>query len=173
MLWTLSSNGQPLEFPYLPRHFTLISSLTIGIPGFFLALMPNTERFRPGFLRRVLLFAVPAGIICAAAGLGTYLVVLSLGEPLADARSAATIALFVVAFAVLVHSARPLNLLRLGVCAAMLISFLVVLFVPWLSTFFALYVQPERDSVIALCFGLGGAVLVAIDARVTYGLRRA
>jgi cation-transporting P-type ATPase E len=173
VLWTLSSNGQPLEFPYLPRHFTLISSLTIGIPGFFLALMPNTERFRPGFLRRVLLFAVPAGIICAAAGLGTYLVVLSLGEPLADARSAATIALFVVAFAVLVHSARPLNLLRLGVCAAMLISFLVVLFVPWLSTFFALYVQPERDSVIALCFGLGGAVLVAIAARVTDGLRRA
>ena len=173
VLWTISSNGQPLEFPYLPRHFTLISSLTIGIPGFFLALMPNTERFRPGFLRRVLLFAVPAGIICAAAGLGTYLVVLSLGEPLADARSAATIALFVVAFAVLVHSARPLNLLRLGVCAAMLISFIVVLFVPWLSNFFALYVQPERDSVIALCFGLGGAVLVAIAARVTDGLRRA
>ena len=99
--------------------------------------------------------------------------VLSLGEPLADARSAATIALFVVAFAVLVHSARPLNLLRLGVCAAMLISFIVVLFVPWLSNFFALYVQPERDSVIALCFGLGGAVLVAIAARVTDGLRRA
>ncbi|MGA1090924.1 MAG: HAD-IC family P-type ATPase [Candidatus Nanopelagicales bacterium] len=173
VLFTLSSNGQPLEFPYLPRHFTLISSLTIGIPGFFLALMPNTERFRPGFLRRVLLFAVPAGIICAAAGLGTYLVVLSLGEPLADARSAATIALFVVAFAVLVHSARPLNLLRLGVCAAMLISFVVVLFVPWLSNFFAVYVQPERDSVIALCFGLGGAVLVAIAARITDGLRRA
>lgn len=173
VLFTLSSNGQPLEFPYLPRHFTLISSLTIGIPGFFLALMPNTERFRPGFLRRVLLFAVPAGIICAAAGLGTYLVVLSLGEPLADARSAATIALFVVAFAVLVHSARPLNLLRLGVCAAMLISFVVVLSVPWLSNFFAVYVQPERDSAIALCFGLGGAVLVAIAARITDGLRRA
>lgn len=173
VLLTLSSNGQPLEFPYLPRHFTLISSLTIGIPGFFLALMPNTERFRPGFLRRVLLFAVPAGVICATAGLGTYLVVLSLGEPLPDARSAATIALFVVAFAVLVHSARPLNLLRLAVCLAMLLSFLVVLFIPWLSNFFAVYVQPERDTLIALVFGLGGAVLVAVAARVTDGLRRA
>lgn len=173
VLFTLSADGQPLEFPYLPRHFTLISSLTIGIPGFFLALMPNTERFRPGFLRRVLLFAVPAGVICAASGLGTYLVVLSTGEPLADARSAATIALFVVAFAVLVHSARPLNLLRLGVCAAMLLSFVVVLLVPWLSNFFAVYVQPERDTAIALAFGLGGAVLVAIAARITDGLRRA
>jgi cation-transporting ATPase E len=173
VLLTLSSNGQPLEFPYLPRHFTLISSLTIGIPGFFLALMPNTERFRPGFLRRVLLFAVPAGVICAAAGLGTYLVVLSVGEPLADARSAATVALFVVAFAVLVHSARPLNLLRMAVCAAMLLSFVVVLVVPWLSNFFAVYLQPERDTAIALAFGFGGAVLVAVAARVTDGLRRA
>lgn len=173
VLVTLSSNGQPLEFPYLPRHFTLISSLTIGIPGFFLALMPNTERFRPGFLRRVLLFAVPAGVICAAAGLGTYLVVLSVGEPLADARSAATVALFVVAFAVLVHSARPLNLLRMAVCAAMLLSFVVVLVVPWLSNFFAVYLQPERDTAIALAFGFGGAVLVAVAARVTDGLRRA
>ena len=173
VLFTLSADGQPLEFPYLPRHFTLISALTIGIPGFFLALMPNTERFRPGFLRRVLLFAVPAGVICAAAGLGTYLVVLSTGEPLADARSAATIALFVVTFAVLVHSARPLNLLRLGVCAAMLLSFIVVLVVPWLSNFFAVYLQPERDTAIALAFGLAGAVLVAVVARITDGLRRA
>ena len=173
VLFTLGANGQPLEFPYLPRHFTLISSLTIGIPGFFLALMPNTERFRPGFLRRVLLFAVPAGVICAAAGLGTYLVVLSIGEPLADARSAATIALFIVTFAVLVHSARPLDLLRLGVCAAMLLSFVVVLFVPWLSNFFAVYVQPERDTAIAVAFGLGGALLVSVTARVTDRLRRA
>src|SRR6185436_20992179 len=39
-----------LPFPLLPRHVTLIGSLTIGIPGFFLALAPNTERARPGFV---------------------------------------------------------------------------------------------------------------------------
>ena len=49
-----------ITFPFLPRHLSLIGALTIGIPGFFLALMPNTERFRPGFFRRVLLFAAPA-----------------------------------------------------------------------------------------------------------------
>lgn len=173
VLFTLRADSQPLEFPYLPRHFTLISSLTIGIPGFFLALMPNTERFRPGFLRRVLLFAVPAGVICAAAGLGTYLIVLSIGEPLEDARSAATIALFIVTFAVLVHSARPLNLVRIGVCAAMLLSFVVVLLVPWLSNFFAVYLQPERDTAIAVAVGLAGALLISVAAAVTDRLRRA
>ena len=173
VLFSLSANGESLEFPFLPRHFTLISSLTIGIPGFFLALMPNTERFRPGFLRRVLTFAVPAGVICAASGLTAYLLILRSGEPIADARSGATIALFIAAFAVLVQSARPLNLLRLGVCAAMLLSFLVVLFVPWLSTFFAVYVNPERDTVIAVVTGLVAAVVIALTTLVTDRLRRA
>jgi len=171
VLLSLSNGGESLEFPFLPRHFTLISALTIGIPGFFLALMPNTERFRPGFLRRVLLFAVPAGVICAAAGLSAYLIILRSGEPMADARSGACIALFIAAFAVLVQSARPLNLLRFGVCAAMLISFLVVLFVPWLSTFFAVYAAPEQDTAIAVVAGLVGAVLIALATLVTDRLR--
>ena len=173
VLLSLKNGGESLEFPFLPRHFTLISALTIGIPGFFLALMPNTERFRPGFLRRVLLFAVPAGVICAAAGLSAYLLILRAGEPMADARSGATIALFIAAFAVLVQSARPLNLLRLGVCGAMLLSFVVVLFVPFLSKFFAVYVAPERDTVIALIAGLAGALLIWAATLVTDRLRHA
>ena len=61
-----------LAFPFLPRHLTLISSLTIGIPGFFLALEPNTQRSRPGFVRRTLTFAIPAGLIAAFGTLVAY-----------------------------------------------------------------------------------------------------
>jgi cation-transporting P-type ATPase E len=173
VLFSFSSAGTPLEFPFLPRHFTLVSTLTIGIPGFFLALMPNTERFRPGFLRRVLLFAIPAGVICAAAGLSTYIIVLTRGEPIEDARSAATIALFLATFAVLLQSARPLNLLRLSVCGSMLLAFVLVLVIPWLSTFFALSLQTESDTVIALGVGVVGATLVALATRITDQWRRA
>lgn len=63
-----------LPFPFLPRHLTLIGSLTIGIPGFFLALEPNTARARPGFVGRVLRFAAPAGVAAAVATLAAYLV---------------------------------------------------------------------------------------------------
>ncbi len=55
-------------FPFLNRHLTIVTFFTIGAPAFFLALMPNTQRFRPGFFRRVLKFAVPAGLICAVVG---------------------------------------------------------------------------------------------------------
>lgn len=62
-----------LPYPFLPRHLTLLSSLTIGIPAFFLALAPNKERARPHFVRRVMRYAVPSGIIAGTATFGTYL----------------------------------------------------------------------------------------------------
>jgi len=50
-----------LPYPFLPRHLTIIDTLAIGVPSFFLALAPNRRRYRPGFAGRVLRFAIPAG----------------------------------------------------------------------------------------------------------------
>ena len=63
-----------LQFPFLPRQMSFTDGLTIGIPSFFLALMANTRRYRPGFLRRSLSFAIPAGLIvtCSLLGLNLY-----------------------------------------------------------------------------------------------------
>jgi hypothetical protein len=57
-----------ITYPFFPRHLTIISTLTIGVPGFFLALAPGAPLARPGFTRRVLAFTVPAGTAAAAAG---------------------------------------------------------------------------------------------------------
>ncbi|MFA9563285.1 MAG: HAD-IC family P-type ATPase, partial [Acidimicrobiales bacterium] len=59
-------------FPFFPRHLTLVSSLTIGIPAFFLALAPSDRRAQTGFVGRVLRFAIPAGIVAAAATFTGY-----------------------------------------------------------------------------------------------------
>ncbi len=48
MLISLATGVLGFVFPFLPRHLTLIGAVTIGIPSFFLALAPNTDRFRPG-----------------------------------------------------------------------------------------------------------------------------
>ncbi|CAB5034450.1 MAG: HAD-IC family P-type ATPase [Actinobacteria bacterium] len=162
-----------VEFPFLPRPLTLIGALTIGIPGFFLALMPNTERFRPGFFKRVLLFTAPAGTICAIAAFTSYGAALRVGEPVSSAQSAATVTLFIVAMAVLTQSARPLNFIRLVLVASMAVAFVAVLFIPWLSNFFALSLAPERYSVVAIVVGVVGAVAVGIATKVTDRWRRA
>ena len=172
VIFSLLTGLFAFAFPFLPRHLTVISALTIGIPGFFLALMPNTERFRPGFLRRVLLFAIPSGVICAAAALTSYSVALGVGEDLADAQSAATVTLFIVAISVLLQSARPLNPIRIGIVGAMALAFVAILTIPWLSSFFALSLGPERYSLVALTAGLVGAVLVWVAALVTDRWRR-
>ena len=61
-----------ITYPFYPRHLTIISTLTIGVPGFFLALAAGAPLARPGFARRVLAFTIPAGIAAAATGLAAY-----------------------------------------------------------------------------------------------------
>ena len=118
-------------------------SLTIGTPAFFLALLPNKQRFRPGFFRRVLKFAVPAGLINAVSAYVTYGYVLSLDYDVEVTRSSAVVTLFIVAWWVLVQVARPINLIRGAIVGAMLVCFLGVLYIPWLSNMFQLSWSPD------------------------------
>ncbi|MCQ1577293.1 HAD-IC family P-type ATPase [Streptomyces parvus] len=130
-----------VEYPFLPRHLTLLATLTIGVPAFFLALAPNKERAQPHFVRRVMRYAIPSGVIAAGATFTTYLVARHhyTGEGALDAEtSAATLTLFLVAMWVLAIIARPYTWWRIGLVAAMGLGFLIVLVVPWLQDFFAL-----------------------------------
>lgn len=130
-----------VEYPFLPRHLTLLSTLTIGVPAFFLALAPNKERARPHFVRRVMRYAIPSGVIAAAATFATYLVARHYYAgtgALSAETSAATLTLFLVSMWVLAIIARPYTLWRVCLVAAMGLAFLIVLVVPWLQDFFAL-----------------------------------
>ena len=162
-----------VAFPLLPRHLTLISALTIGIPGFFLALMPNTERFRPGFLGRVLLFSIPCGVISAVCAFLSYGIALRVGESVGNAMSAAAVTLFIVTTSVLLQSARPLNAIRIGIVLLMIVMFIAVLAIPFLANFFALTIGPERYTLVSLAVGLIGALLVWGAATITDRWRRA
>lgn len=51
------------RYPFEPIQLTLISSLTIGIPSFFLALEPNYARVQGNFLLNVFSKAIP-GALC-------------------------------------------------------------------------------------------------------------
>ena len=130
-----------VEYPFLPRHLTLLSTLTIGVPAFFLALAPNRERARPHFVRRVMRYAVPGGALAALATFATYLLARShySGEGALEAEtSAATLTLFLISIWVLAVIARPYTWWRIALVAAMAGAFLLVLAVPWLQEFFAL-----------------------------------
>ena len=143
MLIALGVGVVGLEFPFLPRQLTLIGALTIGIPSFFLALAPNDERARPGFLARVLRFTIPAGSLAAIATfLGYVLAKHEPGVSLAEARTAATMVLLYIGFLVLTIIAAPLTTWRLALVWAMPALFALTLAFPATREFFALYPPP-------------------------------
>jgi cation-transporting ATPase E len=158
-----------VEYPFLPRHLTLLSTLTIGVPAFFLALAPNKERAKPHFVRRVMRYAIPAGVIAAAATFATYLLArthYSGAGALSAETSAATLTLFLVSMWVLAIIARPYTWWRVCLVAAMGACFLIVLIVPWLQDFFALKLVGTTMPWGAVGIAATGAVLLEVAWRV-------
>jgi len=158
-----------LPFPFLPRQLTLVGSLTIGIPGFFLALEPNLQRARPALVRRVIAFAAPAGLIAASATLLAYWLAHRSPEvSLEQARTTATITLTGAGLLVLWSLSRPLNLLRLTVIAAMVGAMAGILAIPWLRGQFALALPPAPVLVgVAVLLTIVGVVVELLPRRLT------
>ena len=132
-----------VEYPFLPRHLTLVGTFSIGVPGLFLALAPSTELIRPGFLTRVLRFSIPAGVLAAVASFFVYEIARRHDEvTLPEARTVATFTLLGVGLVILVVISRPLRPWKIGLAAAMAGSYLLVMVWPWARNFFELDIPP-------------------------------
>ena len=139
MLLALAVGVASLPFPFLPRHLTLVGSLTIGIPAFFLALAPNARLARPGFVRRVLRFAIPAGALAATATFVGYALARGpLDRDLDASRTWATLVLVGVGLLVLIRLARPFTPWRIGLVITMAAAVALVIVIPFGREFFAL-----------------------------------
>ena len=128
-----------VPFPFLPRQLSLIGTFSIGIPGLLLALNPEVNRVQGGFLRRILLFSVPAGIV---AGITTFAVYQygrnSGGLLLVEARTLATFTLLGIGLVVLLVSARPLRPWKVAIACAMALAYMVIASIPVLRLYFQL-----------------------------------
>src|SRR5712692_2469728 len=149
-----------LPYPFLPRHLTIIDTLAIGIPAFFLALAPNSRRYLPGFTGRVLRFAIPAGSIVAAATFAAYALARARGLPLVQQRTAATLVTLILSLCVLVLLAVPLTWRRIVLVGAVLAGFVLLFPVPAVRRFYALQL-PHSGLGTTLAVAALGAVALA------------
>jgi cation-transporting ATPase E len=154
------------SYPMLPRHLSLLSTLTIGIPAFFLALAPNQRRYVPGFLTRVIRNAVPWGVIMACSALGAFVAVQAQGVQGDELRAATLHATMLTAFTVLAMVARPWRPWKLGLVATAAAVHVMLSVVPYSRDVFALATPPD-----ALAGGLAVAVVASV-AVVAWGWRR-
>ena len=154
------------KYPFLPRHLTVISTFTIGIPGFFLALAPNTRRYIPGFIKRVLRFCVPAGLVIGASALLTYgLAFYGENLTLTQSRTAAALVVIVIALWILAILARPINWWRGLMVVAMIVSVATIMAVPTFRDFYALALPSGTILVEGAAIAIVGVGLIELGWR--------
>lgn len=128
-------------YPFQPIQLTPISTLTVGIPSFFLALEPNYQRITGQFMKQVMVIALPAAI-CVV----TYIMLIfgvgggELGLSYAQTSTLSVLLTGAVCFVALLMVARPLNRLKIGLVVAMAVCFAVaVLFMGKLFSLVSLF----------------------------------
>jgi len=152
-------------FPFVPRHLTLVGTLTIGAPAFFIALAPTADRAKTGFVTRVLRFAIPVGALAAAATMIAYELAISEEVTLIEARTTATLVLFAIGLFALVINARPLTTPRKWLIGSMATGFLLVLFLSTGREFFEL----DLPRAVVMLAGIG---IVGLAGLIMYGSLR-
>jgi magnesium-transporting ATPase (P-type) len=157
-LLAVSVSWAMLPFPFLPRQLTLISAFTIGIPSVYLALAPNFEPSRSGFMKRVMRFAVPAGVVAAAATFAAYtLAVQESNVSISEERTVATVVIAAIGLWILARLARPLTKGRRGLLVAMVAGLATMLVLPPVRELFDLdfprpIVAMSAVGIIAVAF---------------------
>lgn len=142
-------------FPVLPRQMTLISALTIGIPAFFFALGPNTRRFTPGFLPRIVRRSVPLG---TCIGLSVVAADIFGNEQTGTTATLAALLCFLV---VLVQVSRPVAAWKLGLIASLAATAFVCFSASPARDFFGFAPSVRTASVAILC-SLPAMVVISV-----------
>lgn len=123
-------------YPFEPIQQTLISSLTIGVPSFILALEPNRDRLRGKFIFNVLKMCIPAALTMTA----NIVLLCALSGPLGlasqEMSTLAVILTSLTGFIMLFKVCTPFNSLRGFLFGGLLAVFVVALL--FLGQFFSL-----------------------------------
>jgi cation-transporting ATPase E len=161
-----------VPFPLLPRHLTLVGTFSIGLPGFILALAPQTDLVRPGFLRRVLWFSIPAGVLAGTATFAAYEAARRADAiDLVEARSLATVTLLSIGLIVLLVASRPFRPWKLALVAGMGLAYLTILVVNPLADYFELVELSNQSRLISTVAVLAAGIPIALLPRFVPALR--
>jgi cation-transporting ATPase E len=157
--------GDPLLYPFQPIHVTIAAWFTIGIPAFILSLAPNSERARPGFVRRVMTSALPAGVIVGVSTFVSYLLAYegrgATAEQQTQASTTALITLLVGSVWVLAVVARPYEWWRVALVAVSGLAYVVIFSIPLAQRTFLL--DPSNLALTSMALAIGAVAAVSIE----------
>lgn len=142
-LITLFTN---FSFPFIPIQYTLISALTIGIPGFILTLEKNEALIQPHFMQSVIKKS-----ILAASCLVFGLIGLRFVHP-ENFTTCAVIFSILNGFVVIYFVGRPFNLYKMLLLSILFVAFVVIYSL--FHSFFGIQLLSISSLCIVLLFGI-------------------
>ncbi len=161
-----------LVFPFLPRHMTLVGALTIGIPAFVLSFEKHERPIKPGFLTRVLAFAIPAGLVS-----GLFLFVMygisrvdRFGFTLDQSRTGATTLMIVLGLIVVHELVRPPSIGHRILIGSLFAAYLAVLALPLGRRIFQLSLPGPYAGVVIAVVAVVAAVVMEVLLRYSTGV---
>ncbi len=152
------------QFPLLPRQASTVDFIMIGLPTFFLALLPNPRRYVPGFLGRALRFAIPSGVVIllSMVALQVYVRLAADHVDLAQQQTAFMITLTLVGLWVLSVMSRPLTRRVVVLILGMYAVLAAVVLVPASRWYHQMEVPPADVLVAALVIAAVGCALIEL-----------
>ena len=106
-------------YPFVPIQLTLISTLTIGVPSFFLALEPNHDLVKGKFLHNVFRRAFPGGLTAIFVILFAELFVYTFHLTLDELSTICVVLMAINGLMVIYYAARPLDWKRTALLVLM------------------------------------------------------
>lgn len=113
------------QYPFTPAHLSLVNTVTIGLPGFFLAMEPNSDIVCGRFLQNVIRRALPGGLsnVFLVLFVIAFFAVFPLQRAMAGTVCASLIA--AVGFIMVYEVSKPLTKLRKLMLAVLILGFII------------------------------------------------
>lgn len=154
-----------IPFPIEPIQMSLVGSCAIGIPAFFLALLPSSGRAEKGFLHRVLSVSIPNGIILATFTISTFVISRYLGVEILYSKTLSLLMFAGISMMILIRVARPLSKFKFALCLTMFCIIAIAFLTPPGRFIYSLTTLKLSHWLISLAviFGSGPIITELVD----------
>lgn len=154
-----------LPYPLLPIQASLVGSCAIGIPAFFLALLPSKGRVKGGFLRRILTTSIPNGVLMVFFTTVGYVMSYLSGDSVEVSRSIALLIFAGISLIILIRLSFPITKFKLVLVIGMISCVVLCYITPIGREVFSLSPLTIREWVMAGIFTVLSWPLISITVK--------
>lgn len=104
-----------LRYPLKPSQVSLITMFTIGIPGFLLSQIPNTDLIKGNFIGNIMSKAIPGGMANTILVVMMVLAGILFDINVDEISTASTILLGIIGLNVLYYISKPMDIFKMGI----------------------------------------------------------